>query len=229
MVHESPQALVLPSTLHQVSGHFQRAAATDLVHRSPQALVLPSPLHQVSGHFRPAAATDLVHESPQSLILPSPLHQVSGHFRSAAAADLVHESPQNLIPPFPLHQVFGFQFSVYDVTWCFTSRKPLFLRPQAPRLSDPMGFRRPGLGAKTPASPYSFVEGHHVLRSGWADALTDVVLHRPKSLVSSSGGTTSLSPDGPTPSLTWCFTSRKPLFLRGGAPRPSLRMNRLPY
>ena len=179
--------------------------------------------------FFGAAGTDLVHEPPQNPVPPFPLHQVRETFRRPAGADLVHESPQNLIPPFPLHQVFGFQFSVYDVTWCFTSRKPLFLRPQAPRLSDPMGFRRPGLGAKTPASPYSFVEGHHVLRSGWADALTDVVLHRPKSLVSSSGGPTSLSPDGPTPSLTWCFTSRKPLFLRGGAPRPSLRMNRLPY
>ena len=205
------------------------SAGTDLVHESPQSLFLSSPLHQVSGPFRRSAGADLVHRPPQGLVLSSPLHQVSGPFRRSAGTDLVHESPQNLIPPFPLHQVFGFQFSVYDVTWCFTSRKPLFLRPQAPRLSDPMGFRRPGLGAKTPASPYSFVEGHHVLRSGWADALTDVVLHRPKSLVSSSGGTTSLSPDGPTPSLTWCFTSRKPLFLRGGAPRPSLRMNRLPY
>ena len=207
----------------------RRSAASDLVQGLPQNLVPSFPLHQVFGPFRSSNPSDLVHESPQALVPSFPLHQVFGPFRSSNPSDLVHESPQNLIPPFPLHQVFGFQFSVYDVTWCFTSRKPLFLRPQAPRLSDPMGFRRPGLGAKTPASPYSFVEGHHVLRSGWADALTDVVLHRPKSLVSSSGGTTSLSPDGPTPSLTWCFTSRKPLFLRGGAPRPSLRMNRLPY
>ena len=88
--------------------------------------------------------------------------------RRSAASDLVHESPQNLVSSFPLHQVFGFQFSVYDVTWCFISRKPLFLRPQAPRLSDPMGFRRPGRGASPPANPYSFVHKHHVPRVRWA-------------------------------------------------------------
>ncbi len=200
-----------------------------MVHESPQTLIPPFPLHQVFGPFRSSNPSDLVHESPQTLVSSFPLHQVFGLFRSSNPSDLVQRLPQNLIPPFPLHQVFEFQFSVYDVTWCFAPRKPLFLRPQAPRLSDPMGFRRPGRGASSPASPYSFVEGHHVPRSGWAAALTDVVLHLPKSLVSSSGGTTSLSPDGPPPLLTWCFTSRKPLFLRGGAPRPSLRMNRLPY
>ena len=173
---------------------------------------------------RRSAASDLVHESPQALILPFPLHQVFGPFRSSSPSDLVQRLPQNLVLSFPLHQVFEFQFSVYDVTWCFAPRKPLFLRPQTPRLSDPMGFRRPGRGASSPASPYSFVEGHHVPRSGWAAALTDVVLHSPKSLIPSSGGTTSLSPDGPPPSLAWCFTSRNPLFLRRGASRPRPRM-----
>ena len=95
------------------------------------------------------------------------------------------------------------------------------LRPQAPRLSDPMGFRRPGRGASSPASPYSFVEGHHVLRSGWADALTDVVLRSPQTLISSSTSTTSLGPDGLSAARTWCFISRKPLFLRPQAPRLS--------
>ena len=107
LVHGSPQPLVLPSLLHQVSGAFRCAAAADLVHESPQNLVLPFPLHQVSGHFRRAAAADLVHESPHPLVLPSPLHQVSGAFRRAAAADLVHEFPQPLVLPSPLHQVSG--------------------------------------------------------------------------------------------------------------------------
>ena len=143
---------------------------------------------------RRSAASDLVHESPQVLVPSFPLHQVFGPFRSSNPSDLVQRLPQNLVLSFPLHQVFEFQFSVYDVTWCFAPRKPLFLRPQAPRLSDPMGFRRPGLGARTPAkpcssvslapslwsfsefqpfglgaripaSPYSFAEGHHVPRS----------------------------------------------------------------
>ena len=81
-------------------------------------------------------------------------------------------------------------------------------------------------GASLPAIPYSFIRKHHVPRSGWADALTDVVLHPQQSLVSSSGGTTSPGPDGPTPALTWCFTPRNPLFLRPEAPRPQVRMGR---
>ena len=190
----------------------------------PQNLVPPFPLHQVFGLFRSSNPSDLVQRLPQNLVLSFLLHQVFGPFRSSNPSDLVHESPQNLIPPFPLHQVFGFQFSVYDVTWCFTSRKPLFLRPQAPRLSDPMGFRRPGLGAKTPASPYSFDEGHHVRRSGWADALIDVVLHLPQALIPSRRGTTSLAPNEPPPLLTWCSIPRNPLFLRRGAPSPRPRM-----
>ena len=141
--------------------------------------------------------------------------------RRSAASDLVHKSPQNLVSSFPLHQVFGFQFSVYDVTWCFISRKPLFLRPQAPRLSDPMGFRRPGRGASSPASPYSFVHKHHVSRTRWAFGGPDVVLHLPQALIPSSTSTTSLGPDGLSAARTWCFTPRKPLFLRPQAPRPS--------
>ena len=144
--------------------------------------------------------------------------------RRSAASDLVHESPQNLVSSFPLHQVFGVQFSVYDVTWCFTPRNPLFLRPEAPRPQVRMGLCRHGRGAPSPAIPCSFVRKHHVPRSGWVDAGMDVVLHSPQSLVSSSGSTTSPGPDEPLPAWTWCFTPRNPLFLRRGAPRPRPRM-----
>ena len=144
--------------------------------------------------------------------------------RRSAASDLVHESPQNLVSSFPLHQVFGVQFSVYDVTWCFAPRNPLFLRPEAPRPQVRMSLCRHGRGAPYPAIPYSFVRKHHVTQLGWAAAGTDVVLHSPQSLIPSSGSTTSSGPDGPTPALTWCFTPRNPLFLRRGAPRPRPRM-----
>ena len=135
----------------------RRSAASDLVHESPQNLVSSFPLHQVFGPFRSSNPSALVHESPQNLVSSFPLHQVFGPFRSSSPSDLVQRLPQNLVLSFPLHQVFEFQFSVYDVTWCFAPRKPLFLRPQAPRLSDPMGFRRPGRGASLPemiCSPY---------------------------------------------------------------------------
>ena len=134
--------------------------------------------------------------------------------RSSAASDVVPHSPQTLILSPTSTTSLGSKAPAAYRTWCLTPHKPLFLRPEAPRLSGPMGLRRHGRGASPPASPYSFVRKHHVPRSGWADAGTDVVLHPPQTLVFSSGSTTSPGPDGPTPALTWCFTPRNPLFLR---------------
>ena len=82
-----------------------------------------------------------------------------------------------------------------------------------------MGFRRHGRGASPPANPCFFVTGHHV---GWANRSTGtdgVVLHRPLSLVSSSSSTTSDGRIGARGRTAWCFTARKPLFLRRRAPR----------
>ena len=134
--------------------------------------------------------------------------------RRSAASDLVPHSPQTLILSPTSTTSLGSKAPAAYRTWCLTPHKPLFLRPEAPRLSGPMGLRRHGRGASPPASPYSFVRKHHVPRSGWADAGTDVVLHPPQTLVFSSGSTTSPGPDEPTPALTWCFTPRNPLFLR---------------
>ena len=75
--------------------------------------------------------------------------------------------------------------------WCFTARQPLFLRRGAPRHWARLGFRRIRRGAS-----------------------------RPPALVSSSWGTTSLGPVRLSADPAWCFTARKPLFLRRGAPRP---------
>ncbi len=81
-----------------------------------------------------------------------------------------------------------------------------------------------GRGASPSANPCSFVRKHHVCRAGWAAGGWDVVLHRPQALIPSSGGTTSVGPDGPSAAGTWYFTTRKPLFLRPEAPRLSGRM-----
>ena len=104
-------------------------------------------------------------------------------------------------------------------TWCFTPRKPLFLRQRAPRFSDTTGLRRHGRGAPRPASPYSFVAGHHVSRTQRASGEPDVVLHSSQVLILSSPSTTSTGPSGPPAVRTWCFSPRNPLFLRPGAPR----------
>ena len=47
-----------------------------------------------------------------------------------------------------------------------------------------------------------------------------MVLHRPQTLVPSSSGTTSDGRIGALDRTAWCFTARKPLFLRRRAPRP---------
>ena len=47
---------------------------------------------------------------------------------------------------------------------------------------------------------------------------------RPQTLIPSSRGTTSLGPDRVSSGGTWCFTARKPLFHRRGAPRPQERI-----
>ena len=99
-------------------------------------------------------------------------------------------------------------------TWCFTARKPLFLRPEAPRLSVRMGLWRLGRGASLPANPYSFVRKHHVYRSGWAFGGGGVVLHCPQSLVPSSGSTTASS------SRAAAFMSRSAHRRSASFPRP---------
>ena len=111
--------------------------------------------------------------------------------------------------------------------WCFTVRKALFLRSEAPRLSSGPSLRRPGRGASLPAKPYASVRRHHVYRPGRASGDPDVVLHHPQSLISSSGSTTPPGPIEPPAAGAWYFTVRKALFLRPEAPRltagPSLR------
>ena len=138
--------------------------------------------------------------------------------------DVVPHCLQTLIPSSGSTTSIGPDGPSAAGTWCFTARKPLFLRPEAPRLSVRMGLWRLGRGASLPANPYSFVRKHHVCRSGWAFGGWDVVLHCPQTLIPSSGSTTSIASDGPSAAGTWCFTARKPLFLRTEAPRLSVRM-----
>ena len=145
--------------------------------------------------------------------------------------DVVLHRPQTLIPSSggttsvgpdgPSAAGTWFFTARHNGTWCFTTRKPLFLRTEAPRLSVRMGFWRLGRGASPPANPYSFVRKHHGCRLKGRRTQWDVVLHSRQNLVPSSGGTTSVGPDGPSAAGTWCFTARKPLFLRPEAPRLS--------
>ena len=146
--------------------------------------------------------------------------------RRSAASDLVPHSPQTLILSSTSTTSLGSKAPAACRTWCLTPRKPLFFRPQAPRLSGPKRRRRTGRGASLSAIPCSFVRKHHVSRVQWDFDVMDVVPHSPQALIPSSGSTTSPGPDGPTPALTWCSIPRKPLFFRPEAPRPQVRMGR---
>ena len=135
--------------------------------------------------------------------------------------DVVPHSQQSLIPSSGGTTSSSTVAVPAGRTWCFTPSNPLFLRRRAPRLSGPAGLRRAGRGASLPASPYSFVRGHHVLEHSSRSRRADVVLHRPLALIPSSPGTTSLGPSGPSAVRTWCFTPSNPLFLRRRTPRLS--------
>ena len=106
----------------------------------------------------------------------------------------------------------------------FLCEKPVIGKERAVTrkpLASRTGPRRHGRGASLPASPCSFVRGHHVSRAQRVLGNADVVLHSPLALIPSSTSTTSLGPSGPPAMRTWCFTPRNPLFLRPRAPRPS--------
>ena len=138
--------------------------------------------------------------------------------------DVVLHRPQTLVPSSGSTTSVGPDGPSAAGTWYFTTRKPLFLRPEAPRLSGRMGRRRLERGTSLPANPCSFVRRHHVCRAGWASGGGGVVLHRPQALIPSSGGTTSFSSRAAGRDGAWYLTARKPLFLRPEAPRLSVRM-----
>ena len=106
------------------------------------------------------------------------------------------------------------------LAWCLTARKPLFLRPEAPR-PQVKSLRLLGRrGASPPANPYSFVRKHHAPESKCSAGGVSVVPHLPQTLIPSSGSTTPSAQTAPPAGPAWCSTARKTLFLRPEAPRP---------
>ena len=91
-----------------------------------------------------------------------------------------------------------------------------------------MGVRPVGRGASLPATPYSFVDGHHVFGTKSDFGGLDVVLHSPQRLVLPSTGTTSLEQNRISAGWSWCFAPRKTLFFRRRAPRQHAHLNEEP-
>ena len=95
-------------------------------------------------------------------------HHVYRPGRASGDPDVVLHRPQSLIPPSGGTTSIGRAEPPATRTWCFTVRKDLFLRPEAPRLSAGPSLRRPGRGASPSAKTYFFVRKHHVYRPGRA-------------------------------------------------------------
>ena len=171
-------------------------------------------------------------------------HHVSRGQRAAGVMDVVPHSLQSLILSLTGTTSLGDSGPSTNRTWCFTPRNPLFFRRRAPRPRDPAAFGEPDVVLHSPqvlilSSPSTTSLGPsgppasrtwcftarkplflRPARAQRAFGEPDVVLHSPQSLILSSPGTTSPGPSGPPANRTWCFTLRKPLFLRPGAPRP---------
>ena len=85
-----------------------------------------------------------------------------------------------------------------------------------------------GRGASLPATPYSFVVGHHVFGTKSDFDRLGVVLRSPQRLVLPSTGTTSLEQNRISTGWAWCFTPRNALFFRRRAPRQHAYLNEKP-
>ena len=83
--------------------------------------------------------------------------------------------------------------------WCFSPRKPLFLRQQAPRPRARTGLPPIRRGASLPANPCSFVDEHHAPRLKCGFLRSGVVLLSPQILVLSSTSTTPPGTNRPSP------------------------------
>ena len=135
-------------------------------------------------------------------------HHVFGVGWASGKLGVVLRAPLTLFPSSRGTTSLGSDGPPASWAWCFTPRKPLFLRHGAPRLLGRMDLRQVGRGALLPANPCSFVAVHHAFGVGWVSGKLDVVLRSPRTLVPSSRGTTSLGSDGPPASWAWCFTPR---------------------
>ena len=233
---------------HHVFRAQGAAGVPDVVLRSPQNLVpsssnttssrLKAPATYRTWCFTPRKTLFLRRRAPRlpssrrrrrtgrGASLPAkPCSFVVKHhvFRTQGAAgwqDVVPHSPLTLVLSSARTTSSGLKAPPAYRTWCFTPRKTLFLRRQAPRLPDPRRRRLAGRGASLPANPCSIVGAHHVFRAQGAAGVPDVLPHSPRTLVLSSSSTTSSGFKAPPAYRTWCSAPRKTLFLRRQTPRP---------
>ena len=148
------------------------------------------------------------------------VNRPSANLKDAGGVGVVPHPPQTLIPSSGSTTPSIQLAPPAGSAWCLTPRKPLFLRPEAPRPQPNWRRRRDRRGASPPANPCSFVRRHHAPEANSSAGGVGVVPHTLQTLIPSSGGTTPSGQMTQSAGPAWCLIPRKPLFLRPEAPRP---------
>ena len=151
--------------------------------REPLFLRPEAPRHQSQVRLRPGRRGASPPANPYSFVRK---HHAPMSKRSADEAGVVPHSPQTLIPSSGSTTPLSQNAPPAGSAWCLTPRKPLFLRPEAPRPQPKWRRRRGRRVAPSPVNPYSFVRRHHAPESNSAAGGTGVVPHPPQTLISSS-------------------------------------------
>ena len=90
---------------------------------------------------------------------------------AAGGVGVVPHHPQTLVPSSGGTTPSAQMAPPAGSAWCLTPRKPLFLRPEAPRPQPKWRRRRDRRGASHPANPCSFVRRHHALSPNSSSAV----------------------------------------------------------
>ena len=156
----------------------------------PAIKALRGSVHQLRS-CKPAKKTyDLMQRKRKIKALRGSGHHALRLKREFRRLGVVLLSPQALVPSSTSTTPSGSNVSSAGSAWCFSPRKPLFLRRRAPRPQARTGLPPIRRGASLPANPCPFVDGHHAPRHEPVFHQSGVVLLSPQTLVPSSTGTT---------------------------------------
>ena len=165
LVHDSPQNPVPSFPLHQVREPFRRPAGADLVHDSPQNLALSSTGTTSLGLKAPPASRTWCFTPRKPLLFRrrAPRLWDQRRRRRAGRGASLPAIPCSFVHGHHVSRARGAQGEPDVVLY---SLQALALSSTGTTSLGIKGRRRAGRGASLPASPYSFVHGHHVFGAG---------------------------------------------------------------
>ena len=150
--------------------NFCAAGRTGVVPHHPQTLVPSSGSTTPSIQMAPPAGSAWCTSpaNPYSFVRK---HHALESNSAAGGVGVVPHPPQILVPSSRGTTPSAQLAPPAGPTWCLTPRKPLFLRPEAPRPQLNWRRRRDRCGASPPANPCSFVRRHHALSPNSSSAV----------------------------------------------------------